>query len=74
MQNVTGSINRVNNDATNKPPMITAANPPNKESNNNGNIPSIVVPDAITTGTIRDFVAVITASTPGFPLFLSMFI
>ena len=64
----------VNIDATKSPPIITAASPPNNESKRRGSIPSIVVPDAITTGTIRDFVAVITASTPGFPLFLSMFI
>ena len=34
-------------------PMMVAAMPPNMASNNNGNIPRIVVPDAMATGTIR---------------------
>ena len=42
--------------------MMVAAMPPNMASNNNGNIPRIVVPDAMATGTIRVVVALITAS------------
>ena len=48
---------------TNRPPMIVAAIPANMASPNNGNIPKIVVPDAIVTGTIRVLVASITALT-----------
>ena len=53
---------------TNRPPMIVAAIPANMASPNNGNIPKIVVPDAIVTGTIRVLVASITALTGARPL------
>lgn len=42
--------------------MIVAAMPPNIESNSNGSMPRIVVPEAISTGTILDRVADTTAS------------
>ena len=51
--------------------MMVAAMPPNMASNNNGNIPRIVVPDAIATGTIRVVVALITASRGAFPAAVS---
>ena len=47
--------------------MIQAAIPPNIASNSKGSIPSIVVPEAIATGTILDFVASIIASSRGVP-------
>ena len=51
--------------------MIVAAIPPNIASNSNGNIPRIVVPDAIATGTIRLVVALTTASSGFFPILAS---
>ena len=48
---------------------MVAAIPANIASPNNGNIPKIVVPEAIVTGTIRVFVASITAFTGDKPAF-----
>ena len=42
--------------------MIVAAIPPNIESKSSGSIPRIVVPEAIITGTMRERVAIVTAS------------
>ena len=66
-QYATGSTNSVNAEATSRPPMMVAAIPPNIASNSNGNIPRIVVPDAMATGMIRLVVALITAFSGAFP-------
>ena len=71
-QYATGSTNSVNAEATSRPPMMVAAIPPNIASNSNGNIPRIVVPDAMATGMIRLVVALITAFSGAFPEAASM--
>ena len=43
--------------------MMVAAIPPNMASNSSGNIPRIVVPEAIATGMMRLVVALMTASS-----------
>ena len=71
-QYATGKTNNVNAEATSNPPIMVAAIPPNMASNNSGNIPRMVVPDAMATGTIRLTVALMTASRGDFPAVDSM--
>lgn len=55
-------MNTVRNVATNRPPIIVAAIPPNIASGRRGNMPRMVVPEAMATGTSLDLVAATTAS------------
>ena len=51
--------------------MMVAAIPPNMASNSSGNIPRIVVPEAIATGMMRLVVALMTASSVFLPAAVS---
>ena len=50
---------------------MVAAIPPNMASNSSGNIPRIVVPEAIATGMMRLVVALMTASSGFLPAAVS---
>jgi len=56
---IAGNTIIVSSDATNNPPIMVTAIPPNIGSDNSGAIPSIVVPADIPTGTVLDRAAII---------------